>query len=328
MKKTKKALISLAAGLLATAPVVTLATTTNQAHAVKTTEKIPSFEEGVLKLNHKARVYNKKGQKKYSYLKSNGLFEKGASIKYIDKIKAISNPDTKRYSFHDDDWNWFYLPYKTIKGKEYYSIGHGGYIKAVNVDSINGVRLYTNYATVRMSSSPIYFPKGKGNAVTVNNQGKFTNKFIKKGTKLIIDRSSDRERLANSSAIDEMDNRTLEVYRIKNSKQSFILQDDVKKLPRHKILPYTNSMVVKFLHDATTYTIDGIPNSVDVYKQGDAASVVGSHYIWIPSLNRSELFYQVLNILSVDRTYKFVKASDIRYLYGRHLEPSNITDNK
>ena len=64
MKKTKKVLISLAAGLLATAPVVTLATTTNQAHAVKTTEKIPSFEEGVLKLNHKARVYNKKGQKK------------------------------------------------------------------------------------------------------------------------------------------------------------------------------------------------------------------------------------------------------------------------
>lgn len=75
--------------------------------------------------------------------------------------------------------------------------------------------MYTNYATVRISSSPTYFPKGKGNAVTVNNQGKFTNKFIKKNAKLIIDRSSDRERLANSSAIDEMDNRTLEVYRIK-----------------------------------------------------------------------------------------------------------------
>ena len=50
--------------------------------------------------------------------------------------------------------NWYYLPYKKIKGKEYYNIDHGGYIKAVNVDSINGNKSFTNYATVTTASWP------------------------------------------------------------------------------------------------------------------------------------------------------------------------------
>ena len=69
-------------------------------------------------MNHKTRVYNKKGKKKYSYLKTNGMFKKGASVRYVGKIKALSNSDTKRYSFNDYDMNWYYLPYKTIKANK------------------------------------------------------------------------------------------------------------------------------------------------------------------------------------------------------------------
>ena len=129
------------------------ATSINIEQAQTTTSNVNS-EQGKLTLNHKTHVYNKKGRKKYSYLKTNGLLKKGASVRYAGKIKALSDPDTKRYSFNDKDMNWYYLPYKTIKGKQYYNIGHGGYIKAVNVDSINGNKLFTNYATVTIASSP------------------------------------------------------------------------------------------------------------------------------------------------------------------------------
>ena len=134
MKINKKLFISLLAGILTTTSLAV--TTTNIDQAQTTTSNVNS-EQGKLTLNHKTRVYNKKGKKKYSYLKTNGLLKKGALVRYVGKIKALSDPDTKRYSFNDKDMNWYYLPYKTIKGKQYYNIGHGGYIKAINVDSIN-----------------------------------------------------------------------------------------------------------------------------------------------------------------------------------------------
>ena len=46
------------------------------------------------------------------------MFKKGASVRYVGKIKALSNSDTKRYSFNDYDMNWYYLPYKTIKANK------------------------------------------------------------------------------------------------------------------------------------------------------------------------------------------------------------------
>ena len=148
MKINKKLFISLVAGILTTTAIA--ATTTNIAQAQTTTSNVNS-EQGKLTLNHKTRVYNKKGKKKYSYLKTNELLKKGASVRYVGKIKALSDPDTKRYSFNDKDMNWYYLPYKTIKGKQYYNIGHGGCIKVINVESINGNKLFTNYATVTIA---------------------------------------------------------------------------------------------------------------------------------------------------------------------------------
>ena len=212
MKINKKLFISLLAGILTTTSLAV--TTTNIDQAQTTTSNVNS-EQGKLTLNHKTRVYNKKGKKKYSYLKTNGLLKKGALVRYVGKIKALSDPDTKRYSFNDKDMNWYYLPYKTIKGKQYYNIGHGGYIKAVNVRSIDGYILCVNYDTVRIASIPLSADNGNGKANLVNNKGEFTNKFVKKGTRLVVDRRSDREELAGMNKIDMLDNRVLEVYRIK-----------------------------------------------------------------------------------------------------------------
>lgn len=87
MKKIKKVLISLVAGLLATAPVATLAITTNQVHAVETTEKTPSFDEGVLKLNHKTRVYNKKGKKNILILSVTAYLRMARKLSISEQLK-------------------------------------------------------------------------------------------------------------------------------------------------------------------------------------------------------------------------------------------------
>ncbi|BDR61164.1 SLAP domain-containing protein [Lactobacillus xylocopicola] len=327
MKKTKKLFISLAAALMATTLAAPAVAKTNQVHAEEVTSPSPNTDQGKLTLNHKTRIYNKKGQKRYSYRGGNGLLKKDATVKYVGKVEAITDPDAKRYSFRDDDWNWFYLPYKTIKGKEYYNIGHGGYIKAINVDSIDGQRLYTNYATVTISAETLPSEKGNGYSQMVDNQGKFTGKYLKAGTKVVVDRRSDRALLSGSREIEGLANNILEVYRIKNNKQQFILMDDVKTKVRQILRPYTNFMAVKFVNDARLYDTDGNADKVITFKQGRGTDVVDLRYIWIPSENKAELFYRTLLTWSNDTSYVYVKASDVKYNYGRHLEPSNTADD-
>ncbi|MBA1394452.1 hypothetical protein EQ500_11360, partial [Lactobacillus sp. XV13L] len=143
-------------------------------HAAATTQQSPNSEQGTLKLNHKTRIYNKWGQKVYSYRGGRGLFKYGSTVKYRGKVKAITDPRTKRYAFRDDDWNWFYLPYRTIRGQEYYNIGHGGYVKAANVSKVDGCYLYTNEVTFRANAK---YPILRA----VNGKPKSTGKAINKG---------------------------------------------------------------------------------------------------------------------------------------------------
>ena len=320
MKINKKLFISLLAGILTTTSLAV--TTTNIDQAQTTTSNVNS-EQGKLTLNHKTRVYNKKGKKKYSYLKTNGLLKKGALVRYVGKIKALSDPDTKRYSFNDKDMNWYYLPYKTIKGKQYYNIGHGGYIKAINVDSINGNKLFTNYATVTIASSPFSSDKDFTKANLVNNKGEFTNKYVKKGTKLVVDRRSNREELAGTTKIDMLDNGVLEVFRIKNNKKLFVLRDDLKTQPRQQLIPYTNIMHVRFVNDAYLYNIKGEFADDSWFSSGDTVSVTGLRYIWVPEDKKAELFYEVLDSPSSVLNCNFVKVSTAKYIFGKHLKPVN-----
>lgn len=62
MKKAKKLFINLAAGVLATTSVATVAANTNQVNAVQTTAQDENNEQDTLVLNHKTCVYNKKGK--------------------------------------------------------------------------------------------------------------------------------------------------------------------------------------------------------------------------------------------------------------------------
>lgn len=325
MKANKKLVVSLAAALLSVAPALSVVSSTNQVHAAPTTDQPQNTATGTLTLNHKTRIYNKKGQKLYSYLRSSALLKKGTTVKYAGKIKPITNPDTKRYSFNKDNFQeWFYLPYKTIKGKEYYNIGHGGYVKAANVEEIDGNMLYTNYATVRLAKITLSGVGSGNNAEIIDQQGKFTNKYLKKGSKLVIDRTSDRVSLAGSMDIIGLSNSDMEVFRLKNNKQQFVLRADIKKssIPRQAILPYTNFTSVVTIKKTPLYNIHGIPDSHSIVEKGDSLDVKKLQYIWVPSLNKAELFYEGIEFYK-GTEFKYIKASDVEYLIGKHLKPSN-----
>lgn len=333
MKKTKKKFISLAAGILATTSAANLVTNIAQVHAAQTTEQNQNTEEGTLILNHNTRVYNKKGQKVYSYLRSNGLFKKGATVKYADQIKKTDNPDNQRYSFHDTDWNWFYLPYKTIKGKEYYNIGHGGYIKAINVEKVDNNYLYTNEISVKLTEkAPVI--------QVVNGKAKMTGKSVNAGQAVTLNgKTSDFELFG----VHEDGDSDSSDYMIKNTDDEFIRLNNGTL--RKELLPYSNFMNVVLTDNSYLYTEKGekyihhnsaneiiINNKTNVdssvspqLKKGSIEQVIKAIYLWVAEDRQVELFYQLKNnvLYPEDKAAVFIKAASSKYIYGSQVKPSN-----
>ncbi|CAM3181919.1 surface layer protein [Lactobacillus bombicola] len=335
MKKSKKLIVSLAAVALATVPVIT--TSLNQAHAAQITDQTQNkiATDGTLTLNHNTRIYNKKGQKLYSYQRSNGLLKKGATVSYVDKPQTIADPDTVRYSFHDDDWNWFYLPYKTIKGQEYYSIGHGGYVKAANVEKINGNDLYTNQATGTIKA--LKYSRKPGQEVILDSNGKQTKSYMKVGQKVTLDRQSNYHDLDNSDP--DNNGGTTELYGVKDQKDQYLWSNAININCRQALLPYSNYMHVYVTNDTNIYNNSGeqyipktnsneiilgnknvsvIPSKEpQILLKGTIESVIKETYIKLPNESKPELFYQLQS--SNDSVDKFIKASDTKYMYGKQL---------
>ncbi|MDF7638069.1 SLAP domain-containing protein [Lactobacillus sp. ESL0791] len=327
MKKDKKLILSLAAAL-ALIPTGAITINANKAYAVQTDDQTT---KRTLTLNHNTRIYNKKGQKLSSYQRSNGLLKKGKTVKYAAKAQAIIDPSTQRYSFHDDEWNWFYLPYKTIKGKEYYSIGNGGYIKAANVDSVDNNELFINQVTATVKD------KFKGKLTVLNNDERAINSDIKIGNKFIINREIDPSDLLTRSDGDTS------LYGIKSNTDSYIPSYEVKIKRRHPLLPYSNCMKLLITNPTNYYTEDGtvFTREVDPSKEaiiGDAskekftttpALAKGNQiaadkevYIYVPEDQKKEKFYEVYNNAKTlnDNTTLFVKVADTKYIYGLQIK--------
>ena len=305
MKTSKKIIISLAAAALAITPAVATITNTNQVHAVENTNSEQNKQEG-LTLNHKTRIYNKKGQKLYSYLRGNALLKKGATIKYTATPKAIGDPSTKRYSFHDDEWNWFYLPYKTIKGKEYYSIGHGGYVKAVNVDKINGNFLYVDEVAATTQKS--FSSSSKINLY--DEHGKQLNKYLKTGQKVIIDR---RVNIDDFDEMKDYGNGGDYFYRIKG-KNEFISFRNVKLKLRQTLQSFSDYTLVYAMRDTKVYKSTGVTEKT-IYYKGETLTLAKNMKMIDLGKNKIELFYRVSGMID-----GYIKASDVKYISGPKLE--------
>lgn len=308
--RKKKLFISIAAGILAVTSISTVAIDGYQAHAAQTTNQDEDENQEVLTLNHRTRIYNKKGKKVYSYLRTNGLLQKGSSIQYAGKVQTTTDAMAERYSFHDINWNWFYLPYVTIKGKEYYNIGHGGYIKVVNVAKINGNDLYTNEASVttKLWSTQTKIP-------LYDNQGKQLDKYLSGGQKIVLDKETNSEefgpkRINTPPAIQKL-------YRIKGTDE-FIGNVYIKTTPRQLLPFYSVFTQVYAVNDAKYYDKDGKAFTGTLLQKGTSISVSTAVKIINPDSKKEELYYQ-----QADNPRCFFKASDIKYLAGPKLSEPN-----
>ncbi|WP_338212087.1 SLAP domain-containing protein [Lactobacillus juensis] len=308
--RKKKLFISIAAGILAVTSISTVAIDGYQAHAAQTTNQDEDENQEVLTLNHRTRIYNKKGKKVYSYLRTNGLLQKGSSIQYAGKVQTTTDAMAERYSFHDINWNWFYLPYVTIKGKEYYNIGHGGYIKVVNVAKINGNDLYTNEASVttKLWSTQTKIP-------LYDNQGKQLDKYLSGGQKIVLDKETNSEefgpkRINTPPAIQKL-------YRIKGTDE-FIGNVYIKTTPRQLLPFYSVFTQVYAVNDAKYYDKDGKAFTGTLLRKGTSVSVSTAIKIINPDSKKEELYYQ-----QADNPRCFFKASDIKYLAGPKLSEPN-----
>ncbi|WEV40972.1 hypothetical protein [Lactobacillus sp. ESL0681] len=266
----------------------------------------------------------KKGKKLKKFQGKSSLLKKNKSVEYAKEVKPVADPSTKRYSFHDE-WNWFYLPYKTIKGKEYYSLGHGGYIKAVNVDSINDNYLYTNEikATTIANSpttkvAPLYDTK--------NNKIK---KTLEIGKKIILDKQSESTDFTEMG--DGYDGLTT-YYRIKGTNN--FIEKSFLKLGSKALLPtFSNFMHVAAKKDTHDYTAQGelfTPDDVEYnqhIKKGTDLVVTAATYVWIKSESKTELLYKLAPTSDFSAIYNqpkgYIKAKDFKYVAGKKLQPLN-----
>lgn len=246
----------------------------------------------------KSRVYNKKGQKLTSFKHEKAILKKGTSFKYAKTVLPIVDPTSKRYAFHNATWNWYYLPYITIKSKEYFAVKHGGYIKANNVDNIGGCSLYTSELVFKAA-------KGHGQGAPVFNSNDWNTIItnLKKGQRVTLDWVLDGSTRELNS-----------FYCIKGTNNFVVLdKTDVKG----QLLPYSDKTTVLMINDSYLYTQEGhkfinqtpLPNTNDFEKnnanwriqlvpqvsKGTICTVTKAIALWVPEERRTSSFYQLEN---------------------------------
>ncbi|WEV41033.1 SLAP domain-containing protein [Lactobacillus sp. ESL0681] len=323
--KNRKLVLLLTAVSLAAAPTTMLLNCSASVQAAATTVK--------LGLNHKTRVYNKKGQKLWYYQGSSALISSKKTVKAAKKIKSITDPYSKQYSFHDNEWNWFYLPYKVIKGQEYYSIGHGGYIKAANVDTVNKQELMTNRVTIKLTKKML----DEKNTIKVYDATSDQKQPVhfKLGQKVTFDAQVDGN---NDWGTFRTDSGTYYLLRIKGTDKYFVEEYDedgdslTPTYTTKNLLPYAKYEQVAVIANTPLYNENGElakehtnhgQRKVTLKKGNSTYGVTKELYLRLPGQSKAELFYQFQDGWATWDAYNLVKAADVKYAYGPRLQIVN-----
>lgn len=101
-----------------------------------------------LSLNHNSYVYDKKGKRivHFNHDKQKTVLRYEIPINIPGKLKKVTSQNPFYYVIKTNEK--YYLPAKKIKGKYFYSIGHGGYLRAYNVAKIDDNFNYPKYISV------------------------------------------------------------------------------------------------------------------------------------------------------------------------------------
>ncbi|MDF7639899.1 SLAP domain-containing protein [Lactobacillus sp. ESL0791] len=319
MKLNKKLIITTTAAILAlgvSVPVIEHSATSALAATSST---------NTMQLAHGAYVYNKNGKrlKKYRGSRYKTHLRKGANVQYAGTVESIKRDSKQYYLLNDDNYNQSWLPYRKVKGKYYYSIGHGGYINAANVSKINGQPLYVANATVKITNTRSTKPYTVGT-------GKDT-RTIKNGESVKID--------GITSAISDPTN--ILKYKISGTTDALFQASIVTNKPRQRLRAYTNYTYVTFKKHAGTYDSHGIAQKVtgprSTFLKNDLYPVEDEVYLWVANENKAELFYLLKDSWGTPRFFAnyagndfggliYIKATDVTYYSGPYLVPTNTTE--
>ncbi|QNQ84370.1 hypothetical protein FP435_08045 [Lactobacillus sp. PV037] len=101
-----------------------------------------------LRLNHNSYVYDKNGKRiiHFNNDKQKTVLRYEIPINVPGKLKKATSQNPFYYVIKNNEK--YYLPAKKIKGKYFYAIGHGGYVRAYNVATIDNNFNYPKYLSV------------------------------------------------------------------------------------------------------------------------------------------------------------------------------------
>ncbi|WEV41270.1 hypothetical protein [Lactobacillus sp. ESL0681] len=189
----------------------------------------------------------------------------------------------------------------------------------MNVAKINGNLCVTN------SVSGVGKQWGSNNykIFLYNRQGEKTNKSIKIGQKITLDRRANIFDLTEKG--DGYNGGTI-FYRIKGT-NGFINKNNVKGNIRHNLPLYSNYTHVLFINDSYMYTEKGARFNSNFnkprFKKNSEVIVTQVRDIWIKEENKVEQCYQLGQSYTSGEGVGFIKVSDTRFIGGRDILSSN-----
>ena len=101
-----------------------------------------------LSLNHNSYVYDRNGNRiiHFNHDKQKTVLRYEIPINVPGKLKKVTSQNPFYYVIKNNEK--YYLPAKKIKGKYFYYIGNGGYVRAYNVTAIDNNFNYPKYISV------------------------------------------------------------------------------------------------------------------------------------------------------------------------------------
>lgn len=245
-------------------------------------------------------VYNKKGQR----IKKQGTLRKGTLVTYSGSVKAASSSDDFFfYPSESSNKDPQALKQYKIKGKVYYALGGGRYVKALNVSKINGQYVFTKQPTYVVPRADMY---------VLNKDLKETSKVVRAGSKVKIDQ-----------VLIDTDYTNPQLYvRIAGTKDQFLYWTDAGDYPDEDEGNFSFRFFMDDNHNFAESTQSlvtfkqGLEKTTPLYNdQGQLVDLGGKYlekaargnflpennyrvdcarYIWVPSEKKAELFYHLI----------------------------------
>ncbi|WP_265483707.1 MULTISPECIES: SLAP domain-containing protein [unclassified Lactobacillus] len=281
----------------------------------------------LLKLKKGSKIYDKAGS-----VVSTKLPE-GNVINYTGKVNNIDK--ATKYYFINNEGQPQEIPYVSIKGIDYYNLGKSQYVKVSDVNTVNGNQILTDYLTVTTTKqAPLY-----------NMKGEKTKDTIAKNKKIQVE-----DEVTNPQNLEDIDDTgwTYYFYKLKGE-DKLINVGDVdrdKQNPPFPVMYFDENspidLSVSFPKDTIVYNEQGevkYKGWVLPHTNGGSYHVVKLMYIYIPSEQKAELFYEMAShhlrlenpadhtvMAGEDTGTVYVKASDTNYSAGIAIKPSNTPE--